>query len=154
MTTPVVKAKPASLETELAVLNTKLDGIQTTLNVRLTNIDKGITDNAAEIKSVERHANAGIKAQGEAMAELLKGKTDKSQSDERYGVVNDRIGKIENHMKWVVYLIVGAVLTAIVAMVVIKPDRPVNPQAQLTVPAVIQQHVPARVQNHPPEASK
>lgn len=48
-----------------------------------------------------------------------------------------------------VYLIVGAVITAVLAMVVIKPDRPTNPNAQLTVPAVIQQHAPVQSSHAP-----
>ncbi|MGU3456557.1 hypothetical protein ACLBV5_09610 [Brevundimonas sp. M1A4_2e] len=150
--TTSAKAPAQTLDVQLAVLNTKLDGIKDTLDVRLTNMDTRINDNAAAIKQVERHSDAAVIAQGEAMTKALEKKTDQRQSEERYSGINERIGKIESHMKWVVYLIVGAVITAVLAMVVIKPDRPTNPTAQLTVPAIVQQHAP--VQNHPPEASK
>lgn len=129
MTTPKL---PHTLETELAVLNTKLDGIQTTLNVRLTHMDDRIG----------------------GLAKLLDAKTDKSQTEDRFVSANARIEKIEGHINKLVWLIVGAVVIAVVGMVLIKPGQSSNPQAQLTVPAVIQQHVPAPVQNHPPEASK
>lgn len=119
MTSPVETTRP--VEIQLAVLDSKLDGIRTTLDVRLNHIEERLTDNAAQIKAVERHADAAINAQGNAMAELLKAKTDKVQSEERYANIHGRVKAVESDLKKGVWIIVTAVIVAVLALVVVKP---------------------------------
>jgi len=121
------------VEIQLAVLDSKLDGIRTTLDVRLNHIEERLTDNATQIKAVERHADAAILSQGNALAELLKAKTDRIQSEERYSNVTDRISKVEGHLTWTVRLVIGAVILAVLAggyLVSKAVHVPANPPAQ------------------------
>lgn len=109
------------VEIQLAVLDSKLDGIKSTLDVRLNHIEERITKNAADIQAVDRHAGAAIKAQSEAMAKLLEAKTDKVQSEERYKNIDGRVKAVEGDLKKGVWIIVSAVILAVVALVVVKP---------------------------------
>ena len=109
------------VEIQLAVLDSKLDGIKSTLDVRLNHIEERITKNSADIQAVDRHAGAAIKAQSEAMAKLLEAKTDKIQSEERYKNIDGRVKAVEGDLKKGVWIIVSAVILAVVALVVVKP---------------------------------
>lgn len=109
------------VEIQLAVLDSKLDGIKSTLDVRLNHIEERITKNAADIQAVDRHAGAALKAQSEAMAKLLEAKTDKVQSEERYKNIDGRVKAVEGDLKKGVWIIVSAVILAVVALVVVKP---------------------------------
>lgn len=109
------------VEIQLAVLDSKLDGIKSTLDVRLNHIEERITKNAADIQAVDRHAGAALKAQSEAMAKLLEAKTDKVQSEERYKNIDGRVKAVEGDLKKGVWIIVSAVILALVALVVVKP---------------------------------
>lgn len=106
---------PTPLEIQLAVLDSKLDGIKTTLDVRLNHIEERITANAAEIKSVERHGEAGRVQQADAFSKLLERKTDKIQSEERYIAIIDRVGKIEDTHKKLNWAVTGAIISALLA---------------------------------------
>lgn len=123
------------VEIQLAVLDSKLDGIRTTLDVRLNHIEERITENAAEIKAVERHAEAGRLQLDDAFNKLLATKTDKIQSEERYSNITDRMTKVEGHLTWTVRLVIGAVIMAVLAggyLVSKAVHVPANP------PAVVQ----------------
>lgn len=121
------------VEIQLAVLDSKLDGIRTTLDVRLNHIEERITENAAEIKAVERHAEAGRLQLDDAFNKLLTTKTDKIQSEERYSNITDRMTKVEGHLTWTVRLVIGAVILAVLAggyLVSKAVHVPTNPPAQ------------------------
>lgn len=120
------------VEIQLAVLDSKLDGIRTTLDVRLNHIEERITENAAEIKAVERHAEAGRLQLDDAFNKLLATKTDKIQSEERYSNITDRMTKVEGHLTWTVRLVIGAVILAVLAggyLVSKAVHVPANPPA-------------------------
>lgn len=128
---------PTPLEIQLAVLDSKLDGIKTTLDVRLNHIEERITANAAEIKSVERHGEAGRVQQADAFTKLLERKTDKIQSEERYISITDRVEKIETHLSRALWIVLGAVILAVLGggyLVKHEKDRSERP------PAVAQPH--------------
>lgn len=109
------------VEIQLAVLDSKLDGIKSTLDVRLNHIEERISKNSADIQAVDRHAGAALKAQSEAMAKLLEGKTDKVQSEERYKNIDGRVKAVEGDIKKGVWIIVATVIAAVLALVIIKP---------------------------------
>lgn len=109
------------VEIQLAVLDSKLDGIKSTLDVRLNHIEERISKNSADIQAVDRHAGAALKAQSEAMAKLLEGKTDKVQSEERYKNIDGRVKAVEGDIKKGVWIIVATVFAAVLALVIVKP---------------------------------
>lgn len=126
------------VEIQLAVLDSKLDGIKTTLDVRLNHIEERISANAADIKSVERHGEAGRIQQADAFAKLLERKTDKVQSEERYAAVVDRVAKIESNLKTGNWIILAAVIAALLGGgYLAKKD---HDQGQKPPTAVAQQH--------------
>lgn len=102
------------VEIQLAVLDSKLDGIKTTLDVRLNHIEERISANAADIKSVERHDEAGRIQQADAFAKLLERKTDKVQSEERYSSILDRVQKVESNQTWIGRAVILAVVLAVI----------------------------------------
>lgn len=114
--------KPQPIEIQLAVLDSKMDGIQNTLNVRLQSMDDRIDKNNAEIKSVERHAEAGRLTQSDAFAKLLEAKADKVQCDDRYDFLNGRVKSVEGDLKKGVWIVLAAVFSAILIMVLPKPN--------------------------------
>lgn len=108
------------VEIQLAVLDSKLDGIKSTLDVRLNHIESMVAKNATDIAAVDRHSEAGIRQQGEAFAALVKEMATKAdlatnaeKSDERYGLINARIdAKADKLTQTVVMGFIALILTA------------------------------------------
>lgn len=105
--------KPQPIEIQLAVLDSKMDGIQNTLNVRLQSMDDRIAKNGTDIENAKNHATNGLNAQADAFKAQLATKTDKVQSEERYVAVVERIHKMEGSQTWIGRIVVGAVIIAV-----------------------------------------
>lgn len=127
----------------LVRVETKLDALITLNDTRITMIEKKVDEVEKAAADRTRHEKANYDQKLIAVA---------ATAETRSAGLEKDVEKINGHITKLVWLIVGAVVIAVVSMVVIKPDRATNPQAQLTVPAVIQQHAP--VQNQPPEGAK
>ncbi|WP_312594832.1 hypothetical protein [Brevundimonas sp.] len=129
----------------LVRVETKLDALITLNDTRITMIEKKVDEVEKAAADRTRHEKANYDQKLIAVA---------ATAETRSAGLEKDVEKINGHITKLVWLIVVAVMGAVLGMVLIKPGQSSNPQAQLTVPAVIQQHVPAPVQNHPPEASK
>jgi len=129
----------------LVRVETKLDALITLNDTRIAANERRIDEVRQEAADRTRHEKANYDQKLIVIRDTAEARTK---------AVEARVEKIDGHISKLVWLVVGAVIVAILGMVIIKPDRPTNPQAQLTVPAVVQQHVPARVHNPPVEAAK